>query len=116
MISSIENEHGCTLSRSEETRTSGKSHAPPPLMFHIKVEVIGLNFRISIPRMNAHTAPPIIRMRFILWGNDRLNFKLERIAGRVGEYSEAVDTPDSCGAVRVWIVDNADNAAFAHLD
>ena len=57
VISKIENEHGCTLSKSDDIRTSGKSHAPPPLMFHIKVEVIGLNFRISIPRMNAHTAP-----------------------------------------------------------
>src|SRR3989344_3494967 len=116
VIRRIENEHGCTLSSSEEAKTSGKSHAPPPLAPHIKVAVAGLNLRMRIPIMNAPTAVAMIRMRFILRGDDRLNFKLECVAALVGKYGEAVDPPNSGGAVRVGVVDNADGAAFARLD
>src|SRR3989344_4754100 len=116
VIRRIENEHGCTLSSSDEMSTSGSSHAPPWLALQIKVEVAGLNFRMSIPRINAPTAPLIIRIRFILRGNDRLNFKPQFVAGRVGKYREAVDPPDPGGAVRVRVVDNADTAALARLD
>src|SRR3989338_1713815 len=116
VIRRIENEHGCTLSSSDEMSTSGSSHAPPWLALQIKVEVAGLNFRMSIPRINAPTAQLIIRMRFILRGDDRLNFKLERVVALVGKYGEAVDPPDSRGAVRVRVVDNADDAAFARFD
>src|SRR3989338_9886893 len=112
VIMRIENEHGCTLSSSDEMSTSGSSHAPPWLALQIKVEVAGLNFRMSIPRINAPTAPLIIRIRFILRGNDRLNLKLKRIAALIGKYGEAVDPPDSRGAVRVRVVDNADGATL----
>src|SRR3989338_5980492 len=115
VIRRIENEHGCTLSSSDEMSTSGSSHAPPPLALQIRVEVAGLNFKMRIPRMNAPTAPVMIRRRFMLRGDDRLNFKLERVAAPVGKHDEAVNCSDAGGAVRVGVVDDADGPALAGL-
>jgi hypothetical protein len=38
----------------------GKSHTPPALKLQISDEVPELNFKMSIPRMNAAIVPPII--------------------------------------------------------
>src|SRR3989344_1200861 len=109
----IENEHGCTLSRSDDMRTSGRSHAPPSLAAQMREEGPGLNFRTSTARMNTVTVPPIMRIRFILRGYVRLYCVHERAAGVIGECHKAVYATDAGRAVCVRVVDDADSAVFA---
>src|SRR3989344_5491005 len=111
----------------------------------MRVEVPGLNFRMSTPRMNAATVPPMIkilteplltprlektkvlllffslstsslRIRFILRGHVRLYFVLECGAGVVGQSDESVYPPDASRTVRIGVVDDADDAALACPD
>src|SRR3990167_11494064 len=100
---------------------------------------------MSIPIMNTATVPPIIkilaeplltprlektkvlllffslstsslRIRFILRGHVRLYFVLECGAGVVGQRDESVYPPDAGRTVRIGVVDDADDAAFACPD
>src|SRR3989344_393811 len=112
----IENEHGCTLSKSDEMSTSGKSQTPPPLTFQMSDDVAGLNFRTMTPRMNAPITPAMIRILRILWRYERLYLKLKRSAGGIGEHYESVNLPDAGRAVRIRVVNNADDAALAGLN
>ena len=68
-MSRIENEHGCTLSRSDEASTSGRSQMPPLLALQMNPDVAGLNFKMSIPRMNAPMMLPMITIRFMVQCN-----------------------------------------------
>src|SRR3989338_9970432 len=85
-------------------------------MLQIKVEVAGLNCRTSTPRMNTATAPPMIMTRRILRGHVRLYFVLECGTGVVGQRDESVYPPDAGRAVRIGVVDDADDAALACPD
>src|SRR3989344_3177653 len=109
----MENEHGCTLSRSEDMSTRGRSHAPPWLTAQMSVEVAGLNCRTSIPRMNTAAAPPMIRVCFISRCYERFYFKLKRAADGIGEGYEPVYAPDAGRTVCIRVVDNADGTTFA---
>src|SRR3989344_6259773 len=109
----IENEHGCTLSRSDEASTKGSSHAPPLLALQMRAEVAGVNLRISIPRMKVATTPTIIRMRFILRSHIRLYLVHKRAPRSVVERYKPVYPPDTGRPVRIRVIDDADNAAFA---
>ncbi|OHA28472.1 MAG: hypothetical protein A3C08_01750 [Candidatus Taylorbacteria bacterium RIFCSPHIGHO2_02_FULL_47_18] len=64
-MSRIENEQGCTLSKSEDIKTSGRSHVPSWLMFHIMDEVAGLFFRITRTTMAARITLMVIIIFFI---------------------------------------------------
>src|SRR3989338_216766 len=112
----IENEQGCTLSRSDDMSTRGRSHAPPPLALQMSVDVAGLNLRIMIPRMNAPTTPAMMRSRFMLGGYERLYLEFKRAAHGVGQSYEPVYLPDAGGAMRIGVIHNADNTALAGLD
>src|SRR3989344_6237407 len=109
----IENEHGCTLSRSDEMSTSGKSQTPPPLALQMSPDVARLNLRTMTPRMNAPITPAMIRIRFMSGCYERLYLKLKRSAGGIGEHYESVNLPDAGRAVRIPVVNNADDAALA---
>src|SRR3989344_4307453 len=63
--------------------------------------------------MNTATAPPIIRIRFILRSHVRLYFVHERAAGIIGERHESVYAPDAGRTVCIWVVDDADDTALA---
>src|SRR3989344_4515335 len=112
----IENEHGCTLSRAAAIRTSGRSQAPALLALQISVEVAGLNFRIRIPRMNAVTTPPMIRIRFMLGCYICLYLKLERSVFIVYEIDETIYGTDTGGSVRRRIEDNCNRACLASFN
>ena len=65
-MSRIEKEHGCTLSRREETRTRGKSHAPLLLRFQMIEEVLGLYFKNIIPKIATTMIIKIVIVFFII--------------------------------------------------
>src|SRR3989338_993011 len=116
VISRIENEQGCTLSRSDETRTSGRSHAPPALALQISDEVAGLHFRMSTPRMKAAIAPPIMRILRILGRHVRPYLEFKRAAVFFSKRDQSVDPADASRPMRVRFKDDADRAALACLD
>ncbi len=62
----VENEQGCTLSRSAATRTSGMSHAPLLLTFHRNELTSGLCCRNTIPAIARATIPNVMRNRFMI--------------------------------------------------
>ena len=64
----IENEHGCTLSNSEDISTNGNNHAPPLLIFQMREDVAGLNFNAMIARIKILTTLVMIISRLMITG------------------------------------------------
>src|SRR3989338_9845377 len=92
VISRIENEQGCTLSRSDETRTSGRSHAPPALALQISDDVAGLHFKTSTTAMNSAMALPTIRIRRMLRRHVRPYLEFKRAAVFFSKRDQSVDS------------------------
>ena len=61
----IENEHGWTLSRSAETKTRGRSHAPLLLKFHMNEDVSGVCYRMTMPMMATAMTINVVIVFFI---------------------------------------------------
>jgi hypothetical protein len=61
----MENEHGCTLSKSDAIITSGKSHAPLSLKFQMNEDTPELFFKNMINNTAESTIDAIIRNLFI---------------------------------------------------
>ena len=65
VIRRIENEQGWTLSRSDDTRTSGKSNEPLSLKSQMSEAVTGLYLSITIPTMTVRIMDRTIITLFI---------------------------------------------------
>ena len=60
VMSKIEKEQGCTLSKIAETTTSGKSQEPSLLISQRKDEVAGIFLRITIITIKVISTPIIV--------------------------------------------------------
>src|SRR3989338_8183921 len=116
VIRRIDNEHGCTLSRSAEIETSGNIHVPPLLTLHSTSERPGLYFSTTIAASATATMPSVIRSRFILRGYVGFDLKLHRGTTWLREEDEAAAPAAPRRSMCIGVVHDGYLSRFASLD
>src|SRR3989344_3219103 len=109
VMRSMENEHGCTLSRSAETKTSGRSQAPLLLKLQITDDVAVLFLRNIIQIMTAMTTANIMVILFILLRSYHcFYFKLKCSVLYVGHIDKPVYHANSGRTMSIRVIDHLD--------
>src|SRR3989344_1438997 len=117
VIRRIENEQGCTLSRSAEKPTSGKSHTPSSLILQRKVENPELYFSATMKMMaQSATAPLIIIFLIVLGLYDSFYFKREFLTVAICKCHKSIYGTKASRSMSVRIIDHFNHTTLTDLN